>query len=91
MAANWNSFLQTIESLPIDLQRLANNSEAAEKDLAVEALTSIPINRIVALEAACAIFQSLTSAPTQNAISLSVAALEALQEATESIPRQNPD
>lgn len=90
MTAGWNSFPQMIESLRIDLLRLAHNSETGT-DPAVEALRSILINRIAALEAARAIFQSLTFTPTQHAMSLSLAALETLQEVTEIIPRQNLD
>ena len=97
MPADWNPFLQTIESLHIDLKRLEYNSEEAGRDLALDAIKCVLLNRIAALEAASAILRSHTLSPTQIAKcpilipSLSNAELEALQEAAESVPRQTLD
>ena len=89
MARDRNSIPQ-IESLQIDLLRLACYIGSAEKDLAVDAIRCVLLSHIAALEAADAILQSLTCSPALIS-SLSVDALEALEEATETIPRQKPD
>jgi hypothetical protein len=92
----WNSFPSAIESLRIDLQRAEYIDGSAESDL-VESIRCILLIRLAAMEAAQAILQSLTfAAPvTANTVplfpALSLAALEALEEATQSVPPQKLD
>ena len=93
----WNSFPSAIESLRIDLQRAEYIGGSLENDLPVEGIRRILLIRLGAMEAAQAIIQSLTPAAlvTSNTVSLfpalSLAALEALEEATQSVPPQKLD
>ena len=88
-----NFFPQTIESLRIDLQRVENTGGSAENDLAVEAMRCALLTRLATMEAALAILQNLTlsASMTANIAALSPEALEALEEATQSVPRKKLD
>ena len=93
----WNSFPSAIESLRIDLRRAEYIGGSAEIDLAIEAIRRVLLIRLAAMEAAQAILQGLTPAApvAANTVplfpALSLAALEALEEATQSVPPQKLD
>jgi hypothetical protein len=96
--AQCNFLPQTIESLRINLQRLEYIGGSAGNDLAAEAIRNVLLTRLAAMEAAQAILQSLTAAACVTGstvpliLSLSAAAWEALEEATQGDdPEQNPD
>lgn len=96
--SQWNVLPQTIESLRIDLQRVEFIGGSAGNDLATEAIRNVLLTRLAAMEAAQAILRSLTATAcaTGNTVSLilslSSAAWDALEEATEGDdPQQKPD
>jgi hypothetical protein len=98
--AQCNFLPQTIASLCINLQRVEYIGGPAGNDLAAEAIRNVLMARLAALEAAQAILQSLTAAAaaclTGSSVplilSLSSAAWEALEEATQGHgPKQKPD
>jgi hypothetical protein len=96
--AQCNFLPQTIASLRVNLQRVGYIGGSAGNDLAAEAIRNVLLARLAAVEAAQAILQSLTAAAclTGSTVplipSLSSAAWEALEEATQGDgPKQKPD
>jgi hypothetical protein len=93
----WNFLPQTIASLRVDLQRVEYIGGSAGNGLAVDAIRCVLLIRLAVMEAAQAILQSLTPAAfvAANIVALIAAlspeALEALEEATQSVPRQKLD